>query len=249
MPSRAIPQKRFLLRIIAAVSLALFTCRVEAATIFNLDYSTETQLPSALGFTYTPLAPAASESSSFSVSAGALRLDTITDPGDFMAYYQLTNGFDHAVDNTLSLMVRVNQITNTFGLMVGVNDATSQLYFNITPTGWSVAANGNSGTFADPSAFHLFRLDTFAATQSFTLAIDGVQVSSGFMSPGYALENLIIFGDGTPTGGDLKAEFQFIRFNAEPTTAIPEPSSLAIAGLGAVSLLIRRSARNRKRAS
>ena len=78
-----------------------------------------------------------------------------------------------------------------------------------------------------------------------TLAIDGVQVSSGLMSPGYAGENLIIFGDGTPTGGDLKADFQFIRYNAEPSTAIPEPSSLAIAGLGAVALFIHRSARNR----
>jgi len=241
------PQTRSRLLLIAAGALALFTCRVEAATIFNLDYATETQLPSALGFTYTPLAPAAPEASSFSVSGGALHLDTITVPGDMMAYYQLTNGFDHTVDNTLSMLVRVNQMSNFFGLMVGVNDAAYQLYFNITPTGWSVAANGNSGTFADSSAFHLFRLDTFAATHGFTLAIDGVQVSSGLMSPGYAGENLIIFGDGTPTGGDLKAEFQFIRYNAEPTTAIPEPSSLAIAGLGAVALLICRSTRNRNK--
>ena len=106
-------------------------------------------------------------------------------------------------------------------------------------------ANGSSGTFADPAAFHTFRLDTFAATHSFSLAIDGAPVASGLMSPGYAGENLFIFGDGTPTGGDLTVDFQFIRFNAEPV-AVPEPSAGALSGLGAASLLLLRLVRNRK---
>jgi hypothetical protein len=106
-------------------------------------------------------------------------------------------------------------------------------------------ANGSSGTFADPAAFHTFRLDTFAATHSFSLAIDGAPVASGLKSPGYAGENLFIFGDGTPTGGDLTVDFRFIRFNAEPV-AVPEPSAGALSGLGATSLLLLRPVRNRK---
>lgn len=40
-----------------------------------------------------------------------------------MAYYQLTNGFDHTFDNTLTMRLTVAQMSNSFGLMVGVNDA------------------------------------------------------------------------------------------------------------------------------
>lgn len=226
-------------------AFALVTQGAQATPMFNLDYASETQLPSAQGLTYTPLSPAQSESSAFSVSGGALHLDTITAPGDLMAYYQLTNGFDHTVDNTLSMKVKVTQMSSYFGLMVGVNDPTYQLYLNITTSGWVVSGTSSSGTFTDPTAFHTFRLDTFAATHGFSLSIDGTPVASGLLTPGYAGETLVIFGDGSPTGGDLKADFQFIRFNAEPAI-VPEPSALMLSGIGVASLLVLRSIRNKR---
>ena len=106
-----------------SLTLAIITQGGAQATPCSIWYAPETQLPSTLGLTDTPLAPADVESSAFSVSGGFLRLDTIATPGDSMAYYQLTNGFDQIFDNPLTMRLKVAQMCNSFGLMVGVNDA------------------------------------------------------------------------------------------------------------------------------
>ena len=200
--------------------------------MFNIDYNTTNQLPSALGLVYSPLSPSYSEASAYSVSGNLLHLNTVHLSGDQMAYYQLNNGYDHTSDADFVINLKVSQMSSFYGFQVAFADATYSSYFVVTPSGWSMGGLPSSGTFADTTAFHTFELKTTAATHSYELFLDTMLVSSGLQTAGFAGSHEVTFGDATPTGGNLIADIQFIRYNS-PSSSVPEPSSIILCGLGA----------------
>lgn len=223
-----------------------------AAVSFNLDYSTSTVLPSAAGFTYTPGTPAYPEVPSYSVSSQLLHLNTIQfSSSDKMAYYELSNAYDHTVDTELTMSVRVTQLDKFYGLQVEFADSTRSAYYVVTPTGWTLPFTGQSGVFANPSAFHVITLRSFAATQTFDFLIDNVSVASGSLGAGVPGTSFVNFGDVSPTGGNMIAEFEYIRYNytPPPSSTVPEPAAALLWTLGGLSVCGASIVRRRRRAN
>jgi hypothetical protein len=70
------------------------------------------------------------------------------------------------------------------------------------------------------------------------LEIDGSAVASGALFP-LAGPSALYIGDGTPTGGNVSAEIEYIRYiNADTVTAaVPEPSSVVLLDTRLIGLL------------
>jgi hypothetical protein len=238
--------KQFL-RCLAVLALLLATARVGWADFsFNLDFAQNGSLPSAQGLNYHGNV---SESTAYSVSGGLLDLNTIQFSSDVSAYYELPGGYDRTLLNTeLAARVYVQQTSNSFGLAftyydsAGLTNQTTYGQFVVTHTGWKLPGTGFSGTFTDPTAFHDFALQSSAATDTFTFLVDGVVVATGSR----LLENGtfgsdVYFGDGSPTGGNVKAEIASVRYRNtdQPLmTPVPAPPSIVLAAFGVIGVMI-----------
>ncbi|MDB5349172.1 MAG: sorting protein [Planctomycetota bacterium] len=154
---------------------------------------------------------------------------------DVYAGYQLSPGYDSSLSAELGFGVRTTTTSAGFELEIGFSDTNASAYLVVGPAGWSLYGSGYNGTFADPSAFHAFRLTTAGVTHAFVLRIDEAVVAAGILPGGFAGPSAVFFGDGTPTGGNVQGDISYIRYS-NPARAVPEPSSLALAGLGGLTL-------------
>lgn len=217
---------------------------------FTLDFSVNGALPSAQGFVYG-VAPGQTypENPAFNVSGGLLHLDTVQFAGDKVAYYEQSGTYSHLQDAEMIARVRVTEISTFFGLSFAFYDSVASGIFTVRPTGWTIEKVG-TGTFTDTQDFREFRFKALASG-TYTFSVDGVVVSSGIRQTGYlSPSSLVYFGDGTPTGGNVKADIAFVQFNtSEPTgnpgQAVPVPPTLLTAvGIPMLVGLIRRRRRD-----
>ena len=228
--------------------LAMIATTAHAGPTFNLDFSQNPTLPSAQGLTYGD-PPSGPEALTFHVVNGLLHLDTKQFPNDTQGYYQYLNGYDHTVDAEIVAKVKVMEMTGSFGSVFGYYDSAHSNFVVVTPTGWSIYGTGVTGTFADPSAFHVLDLKTTAATSQFSLSVDGVQVATGSQFSGFGGPTDVYFGDGSPTGGNMVADIAYVRYSNNPfasPSAVPEPSTVVgavLAGVAGLAVARRRSPR------
>jgi hypothetical protein len=184
----------------------------------------------------------AAESSAYQVSGGLLHLNTVQIGGSASAYYQLANAYDHTLLNTeIVTRMRVLPTTN-YGVTMGFYDATKSVFFTIGNGTWQIdsyAASISSGTFANPSDFHVFDLRASATTDTYTFLIDGNVVATGSMFSGGGTTPIVYFGDATPTGGNAIADIAYVNYinTDQPlVSAVPEPTSLSLGVIGIATL-------------
>jgi len=207
---------------------------------FAFDFGTNPALPSAPGLAYVGGSGSVPESSVFSLSGGQLHLDTTGYARDVYAYYEVAGGYSSTMDAQLTTRVRVGA-ANQYGTGFAFYDNVVEFSLIVTRTGWFFYGTGVSGTFADPTAFHAFDLQSFALTNSYTLRVDGVLAASGTRFAGYGGPASVYFGDPTPTGGNTVADISYLTYDARlPTAAqatpVP-PTALAASVVGLLAAL------------
>lgn len=193
-----------------------------AAGDFSLDFNQDGVLPSASGqdFVYQTYG-SVPEASAFAVSGGLLHLDTTGYGDDVGAFYDFLGGYDHRF--SAETVVRARVLSSGFqGLGFGFSDPVYSGIITVNRGGWGIYGL-TGGVIADPDAFHEFALRAAAGTGAYEFLIDGAVVSSGTLPAGYP-DQEVYFGDGTPTGGNVQVEIDYIRYS-NPTTDIPEPGA------------------------
>lgn len=219
-----------------AAGWLLAPAAARAAYSFDLNFATNPVLPSAAGVGLNYVGSVA-EATAFSVSGGVLRLDTITPAGDNGAYYQHDGDYSRTSDTLYEARLRTTA-AGGIGVLLNFYEPNASVQLRVRQSGWTLfngqAGQAGTGTFADPTAFHTFTILTDGTTETFTLAIDGVQVvGPTLLAPGFGSPAAVYFGDGTGTGGDERAEFEFVRYDsAFVPTAVPAPGGLALLAAG-----------------
>lgn len=210
----------------------LFATKLNGATAtvgFN-------SLPTAQGWTYVGNVP---EANVFSLAGGVLSQNSIGTPD--RNYYQLS-----AIDPSLpfSVSFRGRMLQEEFGTPVsgfgfGVEvDLLSQTFIMglgttrivaIQPGGSSVIT-----TSIDTSQFHDYLFTGNPANSSWQAFVDGTLIGSGTARLGeFGPAATISFGD-LSSAVNARGEWTQFAF-----TQVPEPSTVAFAGLGALALLTR----------
>jgi len=217
---------------ITIAAIALFATQFHGATAtvaFN-------SLPTAQGWMYVGNVP---EANVFSLAGGVLSQNSIGTPG--RGYYQLS-----AIDPSLpfSVSFRGRMLQEEFGTAVsgfafGVEvDLLSQTFILGLGTGRVVAIQPDGSsvvtTSIDTSQFHDYLFTGNPANSSWQTFVDGTLIGSGTARPGeFGPVATISFGD-LSSAVNARGEWTQFAF-----TQVPEPSTVALAGLGALALLAR----------
>lgn len=213
-----------------------------ASTSVNLDV---TQLPSSTGWTYQSLAPITlpPESQVFSVVTGAIAQNSIgfgeTGPG----YTYPRTSIDLSQPVTLlarALVTQSEPVTadnGAYALSFGIETLSNSVGFGLANDGGTFRIQDNSGqilsTAIDTSQFHDYRMVADFTAGTYTLFVDNVQIGTGIVAAGGGLD-AIYFGDGTRSS-NAKGEIAAFEVSSSP-----EPSSVALLGMGGILLLARR---------
>jgi hypothetical protein len=188
---------------------------------------------------------------SASLSGGLLNLNpsnNVSTAGDASLWWQ-TNCCQNSIGSTIESRIRVdtsvdsqslNRVTqlqlgdnaDSGSLWIGLNDTR---WFNNTVQGLVIDTQANSNTF------HVFRIAQDANNSAlYQVWRDDVQI--GVNLTGFSA-GLTYFGDGTSGFGGTAA-FDYVRYdNTGGFTPIPEPTSLALIGLGGLTICLRRRSR------
>jgi hypothetical protein len=209
-----------------------------ADAAFILDFSTNdsTQLASQ-GLTYNG-SSSTTEGQTFSVAGGVLHMNTAQYPGDVYAIYQQQNTFSHTLNAEYTTVLKVTQNEQgIYGTSFGFSDSNASVFVVVQPAGWFIYGQSPRGTFAGPAAFHEFDLKWSGPTHTYTLSIDGTQVATGSSTTGYGGPSTVYFGDGSPTGGDMVADFKSVSYSTSDPNAVtaPAPSGLALVSAAGLS--------------
>jgi hypothetical protein len=192
----------------------------------NLEFEQDGVLPSSQGFTYTASPASVAESSVFSVSGGMLHLNTLGTGA--AAYYQLPNAYDPSQDFTLELRMKVFPETGVFGVDFEVSDNVTDFEFGFDSSGIRLPPPPNSRPlfpFDPTDNFHTYKIFSPGGTAVYHFFIDGVLVASNAVSGGDPSGRLL-FGDGTLSGGDGRADIDYIRYCQSAPVCAPPPSDL-----------------------
>ncbi|WP_168215716.1 PEP-CTERM sorting domain-containing protein [Roseimaritima ulvae] len=208
---------------------------LSAGVILEYDFTTATSLPSVSGLPYVSSTGVA-ETDVFKLENQVLKVDTTGFGPDVYAGYQLDDSFDSTIDVVLEFRARTLSASGGLGMFIGFSDASAQGAVELRPTGWSVLAAGASGSITP--GFHDFKLTKAGGSNAFTLDIDGSQVAAGTLSTVSSVPSYLYFGDGSPTGGNIRGEIEYLRYsNSNIASVVPEPSSCVTLGLAAIGLL------------
>jgi hypothetical protein len=215
------------------------------ATVITLDFAQNPTLPSAQGMIfYTETGRPESDFASI-LDGNRFRLDsyTTTSPNtDRTAYYYKDNVFDHMTDLEMEVRMKVTD-SSPFGFGVAVFNSNAASHFVINKTGYQIYQVTSGSGYDFSSGFNTFKYKGYGATNTYEFFVNGTLVASGARPSGYS-GNQYFFGDGTPTGGNVSAEVQYIRYSNQnfSSGAVPEPLSIATWSLlaGGTILLRRR---------
>lgn len=223
----------------------LFQAPMQAA-VLTLDFAQNPTLPSAQGMSfYSETGRPESDFASI-LGSNRLKLDSFsTLTSDRMAYYYKDNIFDHTTDLEMELRIKIIN-SSPFGFSVGVSNINVSSNFVVNKNGWIVYGVTSGGGYDFSQGFNTFLYKGYGATNTYEFFVNGTRVAFGARPSGYS-GNQYFFGDGTPTGGNVSAEVQYIRYSNESFSsgAVPEPVSLASWSLfvGGTILLRRRKSR------
>jgi len=210
------------------------------ATVIALDFAQNPTLPSSQGMSfYTESGLPESNFASI-----LLKLDTFTTlASDKMAFYYKDNVFDHTKDLEMEVRMKITE-SSPFGFSVVAYNPAVSANFIISKTGFQIYALTSGSGYDFTSGFNTFKYKGFGATNTYQFFINGSMVASGARPGGYN-GNQFYFGDGTPTGGNVSAEIEFIRYSNVNFSSgggeVPEPVSLATWSLLAGIVGLRRA--------
>jgi len=234
---------------LSSVCLLAVWCLFQApmqAAVLTLDFGQNPTLPSAQGMSfYSETGRPESDFASI-LGSNRLKLDSFsTLTSDRMAYYCKDNIFDHTTDLEMELRIKIIN-SSPFGFSVGVSNINVSSNFVVNKNGWIVYGVTSGGGYDFSQGFNTFLYKGYGATNTYEFFVNGTRVAFGARPSGYS-GNQYFFGDGTPTGGNVSAEVQYIRYSNESFSsgAVPEPVSLASWSLfvGGTILLRRRKSR------
>jgi concanavalin A-like lectin/glucanase superfamily protein len=191
----------------------------------NLEFEQDGVLPSSQGFTYSA-SPGVSETSVYSVAGGMLHLNTLGTGA--AAFYQLPGAYDPSQDFALEIRMKVYPETGFFGMDFEVSDNVTDFEFGVDASGIRLPPPPNSRPFLpfDPTdGFHTYRVFSPGGTRAYHFFIDGVLVASNSVSGGDPGGSLL-FGDGTASGGDGRADIEYIRYCQSALVCVSPPSGM-----------------------
>lgn len=207
-----------------ALSLCCLTARADD---IGFEFNVPGVLPSSQGATYFGIG--APESAAFSVSGGILHQDTTIFGSDVMAGYFVPDILDHSVDATMEWSAQV-QSGAASGIQTVAQDDGFQWNFILTNN----AILAYDGTHFSPiiamdttDAFHAYRAVIPANSTNFDFYVDSVLRFSG-TAPTAPAQSYLFWGDGTPTGGNGAADWDYVRLTNPVTQAVPEPGPVAL---------------------
>ena len=219
--------------------LVAFASNVQAGTVFNFDYATDTNLPSAEGFIYiSGYAGNIAESQVFQISSGLLHINTTQFNSDVYAYYQFNPGYDRNLDTVFETKIRVLSAGSVASMQFAFYDEVNSSIFTINQSNFLIYGLGVGGSLGNPSDFHVLTFQKPGGSNQYSFSVDGVVVSSGSLPGGYTGGPLLYFGDGTPTGGNVTADIAYIHYSNTNAVTVPESSAVVLAGIGAIAIIV-----------
>lgn len=216
------------------------------ATVLTLDFAQNPTLPTLQGMSFYSETGRPEGDFGSILGNNRLKLDSFTTlTSDRMAYYYKDNIFDHNTDLEMELRIKIIN-SSPFGFSVGVANINVSSNFVVNKNGWIVYGVTSGAGYDFSQGFNTFKYKGYGATNTYEFFVNGTLVASGARPSGYS-GNQYFFGDGTPTGGNVSAEVQYIRYSNEnfSSGAVPEPVSIATWSLlaGGTILLRRRKSR------
>lgn len=201
----------------------------------DLEFNQEGILPSTQGLTYISNPSDVLESSIFSVSGGALHLNSLGTGA--AAYYILPSAYDPSQDFILEFRMKVYPGTSVFGIDFNVSDAVNDFEVGFADNGIYLPPPPNSRpflTFNTSDDFHVYKLSSLAGTATYQLFVDNVLIASNIVSGGDP-NNSFFFGDGSLSGGDGQADIDYVRYcqsdpNQPPTVDAGGPYNVSEGG-------------------
>jgi hypothetical protein len=148
------------------------------------------------------------------VSGGALHQDSGFPGGDVEAYYQKSGAFDHSIDQIIEWRTKV---INSPGVGVGVGAIDDGYAFIFALSNDGVKINDAPGVWTPIASlnttdgYHTYRLVIPATGATYQLFVDGVLAASGNTIYTLTGPSTLSWGDLTPTGGNAKADWDYVR--------------------------------------
>lgn len=178
----------------------------------KLKFDQNGVLPSASGLTYFSTPNNVAENSVFSVDNGMLHLNSLGTGA--LAVYKIDNAYDPKKNLVLEFRMKVYPGTGDYGVDFEVSDAVKDFEVGFKENGIILPAAGGQHPFLPfntTDGFHIYKLVVKAGSSKYKLFIDNVQMASNTISGGDP-GNRFVFGDGTPSGGDGRADIDYIRY-------------------------------------
>ncbi|MEW4567306.1 hypothetical protein AB1L88_05510 [Tautonia sp. JC769] len=223
--------------VVASLSLS-FGSAAQAGLILDLDFSRGDTLATLGSQGLSFVASSNVQESDFAqVADGKLILNSMGFSSDIYAGYQLAPGYAADRDTTLEVVTRVTNSTSAFGLYLGFGGEEEYAVLFANPNSWhmyQIATGSVSGEVK-------YTLSTSANSNGYVLKVNDVVVHTGTLPGGSSSSAGLYFGDGTPTGGNMRAEITSIRYSSSlpggDPVAVPEPSTLVMALTGSLCIL------------
>ena len=231
--------------LIVMVLLSLFSGSVVRAASIAFEFNEDGVLPSSSGAVYVanstvgpggPIPPGAQESVGWSVSDGLLRQRTMNYLNDEISSYWFQEEplLDRSNDVRLSFRLQLLATsTASAGAQIALEDGLHHWAFLVRSDGLYLRTNQPFARIAafDPAdGFHEYELFVGANSSTYDVLLDGSVIFSG--NNGGPATSELLWGDYFSSGGNVNADWDYVRLHnvPEPTTALL--LTLGLAGLG-----------------